>query len=90
MSNLNIYQFQWAVVGDTNPVGCQFSDKIVFSELCKASSDYGNPLYSTKYGIYGPNCGLKNVLMSFGHDGEQIMLLLYVYIVLNCGIIFSR
>ena len=51
-------------------MGCQFSDTIVFSELCKESSDYGNPLYSTKYGMYQPNCGLKNVLMSFGHDGE--------------------
>ena len=72
MSNLNTYQLQWAVVEDTNSVGCQFSDKIVFSESCKDSNDYGNPLYSTKYGIYGTNCGLKNVLMSFGHDGKQI------------------
>jgi len=65
------FKFQWAVVGDTNPVGCQFSNTIVFPELFKQSSDYGNPLYNTKYGIYMPNCGLKNVLMSFGHDGKQ-------------------
>lgn len=25
-------------------------------------------LYSTKYGIYKPKCGLDNVLMSWGHD----------------------
>ena len=25
-------------------------------------------LHSTKFGIYEPNCGLKNVTMSFGHD----------------------
>ncbi|MCG8625799.1 MAG: inositol oxygenase [Proteobacteria bacterium] len=24
--------------------------------------------YSTKYGMYEPNCGLDKVLMSFGHD----------------------
>lgn len=23
---------------------------------------------STKYGIYQPNCGLKNITMSWGHD----------------------
>ena len=26
-------------------------------------------LYSTKYGIYEPNCGLDKVIMSWGHDG---------------------
>ena len=25
---------------------------------------------STKYGCYEPNCGLDNVLMSWGHDGR--------------------
>lgn len=24
--------------------------------------------HSTKYGMYKPNCGLKNVMMSWGHD----------------------
>ncbi|XP_065890501.1 inositol oxygenase-like [Dysidea avara] len=59
---------QWAVVGDTNPVGCQFSNTIVFPKLFKQSLDYSNPLYNTKYGMYSPNCGLRNILMSFGHD----------------------
>jgi len=62
--------FQWAVVGDTNPVGCQFSNTVVFPELFTQSLDYSNPLYNTKYGIYSPNCGLRNILMSFGHDGK--------------------
>ena len=47
MLNSNVYQFQWAVVRDTNLVGSQFSEKIVFLELCKDWSDYGNLLYST-------------------------------------------
>ncbi|MHB1179713.1 MAG: inositol oxygenase family protein [Daejeonella sp.] len=59
---------QWAVVGDTFPVGCQFSDKIVYSEYFQANPDNSNKLYNTKYGIYEPNCGLKNVHMSWGHD----------------------
>lgn len=59
---------QWAVVGDTFPVGCQFSDKIVYPEYFQANPDIDNELYNTKYGIYEPNCGLKNVHMSWGHD----------------------
>ena len=43
---------QWAVVEDTYPVGCQFSDKIVYP----------------KFGVYSENCGLDQVKMSWGHD----------------------
>lgn len=59
---------QWAVVGDTFPVGCAFSDKIVYSEFFKDNPDYNDPRYNTKYGIYTPNCGLRQVHMSWGHD----------------------
>ncbi|WP_299666636.1 inositol oxygenase family protein [uncultured Polaribacter sp.] len=59
---------QWAVVGDTFPVGCAYSDKIVYSEFFKENPDYTNEKYNTKYGIYKPNCGLDNVKMSWGHD----------------------
>jgi len=30
--------------------------------------DYSDPIYSTKCGIYKPNCGLDNVMLSWGHD----------------------
>lgn len=60
---------QWGVVGDTFPVGCAYSDQIVFPEYFKANPDYNHPVYSTQNGIYEPNCGLDNVHMSFGHDG---------------------
>ena len=59
---------QWAVVGDTFPVGCAHSDKIVYPEFFQANPDSLRPEYNTKYGIYEPNCGLENVTMSWGHD----------------------
>jgi len=59
---------QWAVVGDTFPVGCKFSDRIVYPEFFEANPDNKDERYNTKYGIYSPNCGLRNVDMSWGHD----------------------
>jgi len=59
---------QWAVVGDTFPVGCAYSDKVVFPEYFAANPDRAVPEYQTQYGIYEPNCGLSNVHMSWGHD----------------------
>ena len=59
---------QWAVVGDTFPVGCAYSDKIVYPEFFANNPDYTNPKYNTQYGVYSPNCGLRNVHMSWGHD----------------------
>ena len=60
---------QWGVVGDTFPVGCAWSDTIVFPEYFQNNPDAKNPLYQTKYGIYEANCGLENLHMAFGHDG---------------------
>ncbi|SDL96463.1 inositol oxygenase [Catalinimonas alkaloidigena] len=59
---------QWAVVGDTFPVGCRFSDKVVYPEFFEQNPDHHDERYNTKYGIYEPNCGLRNVYMSWGHD----------------------
>jgi inositol oxygenase len=59
---------QWAVVGDTFPVGCAYSDKIVYPEYFVNNPDYNHEVYSTKYGVYEPNCGLDKVHMSWGHD----------------------
>jgi inositol oxygenase len=68
---------QWAVVGDTFPVGCQFSEKIVYHQTTFDNNpDLNNEIYSTKYGMYSPNCGLNQCLMSWGHDE-------YLYRVLN-------
>lgn len=70
---------QWAVVGDTYPVGCAFSDKIVFSEFFTENRDYNDPRYNTQYGVYEKNCGLKNVHMSWGHD-EYIYMVMKDYL----------
>jgi len=59
---------QWSVVGDTFPVGCRFSDKIVFSEFFADNPDSKVAEYQTECGIYQEGCGLDHVLMSWGHD----------------------
>jgi len=59
---------QWAVVGDTFPVGCAYSDKVVYPEYFKNNPDYNNPSYSSKLGVYQQGCGLRNVHLSWGHD----------------------
>ncbi|HVA49433.1 MAG TPA: inositol oxygenase family protein [Pirellulales bacterium] len=59
---------QWAVVGDTFPVGCAWSDAIVFQEFLAENADAGVPDYQTRCGIYAAGCGLDNVLMTWGHD----------------------
>ncbi|KAG7454777.1 hypothetical protein MATL_G00263380 [Megalops atlanticus] len=60
---------QWAVVGDTFPVGCRFQNSIVFRDSTFTDNpDEKNPSYNTECGIYKPRCGLNNVLMSWGHD----------------------
>ncbi|KAJ3357979.1 hypothetical protein HDU83_000036 [Entophlyctis luteolus] len=59
---------QWTVVGDTFPVGCAFSPKIVHAQYFSQNPDTADPVLSTKYGIYKPNCGFMNVHMSYGHD----------------------
>ena len=59
---------QWAVVGDTFPVGCRWSPKIVYSHFFSENPDRLVPEYQTENGIYEPGCGLDNVHMSWGHD----------------------
>jgi inositol oxygenase len=59
---------QWAVVGDTFPVGCAFSDAIIFPELFENNPDRTHPVHSTPTGIYDEGCGLETVHLSFGHD----------------------
>ena len=59
---------QWAVVGDTFPVGCAYSDRIVFHEFFEANPDSKNPRYQTPNGVYSEGCGLEQVQLSWGHD----------------------
>jgi len=59
---------QWAVVGDTFPVGCRFDERVVHHELFAENPDVEVPAYQTATGIYGEGVGLDQVLMSWGHD----------------------
>lgn len=66
---------QWAVVGDTFPVGCKFSDKIVFPYQFKENPDAKDERYNTENGIYEENCGLENLVMAWGHDEYMYQVL---------------
>jgi len=59
---------QWAVVGDTFPVGCAFSDRIVYPEFFADNPDSRDPRMQSPCGVYREGCGLRNVHLSWGHD----------------------
>jgi len=58
-------QPQWAVCGETFPVGCKFDSQIQWSQFFAANPDKRKRKYSTPHGIYGQNCGLSKVMMSW-------------------------
>jgi len=67
---------QWAVVGDTYPVGCApAEDAIVFPDSFKENPDFTHPVYSTRNGMYEPGCGISNLMMSWGHDEYMYQVL---------------
>lgn len=42
---------------------------VVFrKETFGENEDLKNPKYNTKHGMYEENCGIENLLMSWGHD----------------------
>lgn len=59
---------QWAVVGDTFPVGCKWSPSIVYYEAFQENTDKDVPEFQTENGIYQEKCGLNNLMLSWGHD----------------------
>ncbi|KAI9128833.1 hypothetical protein K1719_000316 [Acacia pycnantha] len=65
---------QWAVVGDTFPLGCAFDEANVHHKYFKNNPDYNNPAYNTKNGVYTEGCGLDNVAMSWGHDDYMYLV----------------
>ncbi|CAN6570805.1 unnamed protein product [Malus baccata var. baccata] len=65
---------QWAVVGDTFPVGCAFDQSNVHHKYFAENPDYYNPTYNTTYGVYSEGCGLENVMMSWGHDDYMYLV----------------
>jgi inositol oxygenase len=59
---------QWAVVGDTFPVGCAFDPENVYHSFFRNNPDSTHPVYSTKNGLYKQGVGFRNVIFSWGHD----------------------
>lgn len=68
---------QWSVVGDTFPVGCEFSSSICFPEFFTENPDYKNPKFNTKYGVYGEGCGLDALHFSWSHDEYLYQVLMH-------------
>jgi len=67
---------QWAVVGDTFPVGCRWSENIVYrKDSFEGNPDGDDQRYNTQYGMYSPNCGIENLMMSWGHDEYMYQVL---------------
>ena len=66
----------WAIVGDTFVVGAEYGKALVYGNLLKNNTDINDIIFRTKFGIYSPNCGVKKLTLSFGHDE-------YLYIVLK-------
>ena len=58
----------WAVVGDTFPVGCRYSEAVVYPEFFYFNPDYQDATYQTQLGVYTQGCGLRNVHLSWGHN----------------------
>jgi inositol oxygenase len=59
---------QWAVVGDTFPVGCAYADSVVFKDFFQDNPDSRNLRFQTRTGVYEEGGGLDNVHLSWGHD----------------------
>ena len=59
---------QWAVVGDTFPVGCAYSETIVFHKFFADNPDSRDPRFQSRLGVYQEGAGLDQVCLSWGHD----------------------
>jgi inositol oxygenase len=59
---------QWAVVGDTFPVGCRYSSEIVHYGFLHYNPNYGDIKYQKHLGIYNRGCGWDNLHFTWGHD----------------------
>lgn len=66
---------QWALGGDTWVVGAAMPKSLVFPEYNELNPDMQKKEYSSKYGIYKPNCGIQNLKFAFGHDEYMYQML---------------
>lgn len=67
---------QWAVVGDTWPVGCRVGQSVVLRDSTFGDNpDQRDSRYNTRLGMYSEGCGLDALTMSWGHDEYLHMVL---------------
>ncbi|MFK7873693.1 MAG: inositol oxygenase family protein [Oligoflexales bacterium] len=66
---------QWALGGDTWVVGCKIPESVVFPHFNILNKDRSNPSLNTKYGLYQPHCGFKNLKFAWGHDEYMYQML---------------
>ena len=73
---------QWAVVGDTFPVGCAPRDSVVYGrESFKDNKDLCHPVYSKELGIYEKNCGLdKGCISTLSKNRNLDEIMHHVYL----------
>ena len=65
---------QWAVVGDTFPVGCAWDPSVVYPVYFEANPDRLAPEFQTRLGVYREGCGLDNVDLSWGYDEYMFLV----------------
>ena len=68
---------QWAVSGESFPVGCRFHPAIACSQFFSVNPDRRRRIYSTPTGVYKPNCGLAAVHMSWSASEYLYMVRLH-------------
>eukprot|EP00754_Rhynchopus_humris_P027275 Rhum_TRINITY_DN15079_c0_g2::Rhum_TRINITY_DN15079_c0_g2_i1::g.136863::m.136863/K00469/MIOX; inositol oxygenase len=66
---------QWAVVGDTFPLGCAPDKSCAFHQFFAQNPDASHPVYSTPTGVYKEGCGVDALEMSWGHDEYMYQVL---------------
>lgn len=69
-------QPQWAVCGETYPVGCRFDSAISGSQFFSINPDRRKRMYNSVLGMYSAGCGLHNVYMSWSASEYLYMVLL--------------
>lgn len=60
-------------------MGCAFRKEIIYPDTFSTNPDSNHPVYSTEDGIYEKGCGLKKLMLSWGHDE-------YLYHIVRCRI----
>jgi len=67
---------QWAVTGDTYPVGCYPVESIVYGQKSfNGNPDIEDERYNTKLGMYKEGCGIENLTMTWSHDEYMYQVL---------------